>query len=122
MDILIPFGLAVYLLHDSRSLRIIRCSSARQNELAVHATFRKAVRFDDADGIFQVIEPGNLRHDRPRAVNAETCEDGVNGLFRQRPVLVTERVDGWRDQDLGDREGPGECRGREHSRIIAVNK
>ena len=114
-----PSALSMTSWYTSAAFRIVRGRAARQHEAAVDVLFRDPVRLQDADRILQPVEAGNLRDDRFVPGDGVFAQHGVDDVRTDVPVLVTQRVDGRRDQHLPHGQFAGETGRREHGRVVA---
>src|SRR3990172_3348728 len=86
-------GFLFNALHNHLSLRVVRGAAAGQNQLHIDMRLGHPVGLDDSQRVLQVVEPGNLRHHRPRSVDPKPLKYRVDRLLRQLLVLVAQRVD-----------------------------
>src|SRR5215467_15733509 len=86
-DVWIVSCLTQYFLQDESAFGIIRRASARQHQLAIKVSFYDSVGADHSDGIFQTVEPGNLRQYGAPGINLVAMKSFVNKVGIKRDVF-----------------------------------
>src|SRR5215218_6395648 len=58
-----------------------------------HLALGQAISVDRLPGVLPGVEPGNLRDQGPRRVESEPGQDGAGGLWSERTVFWSARID-----------------------------
>src|SRR5260370_1303328 len=76
------------------AFRTVSGTTACKNELAIKITLNDLVGAQDADGILEAVEPGDLGKDGAALVNLEARKNFADKLRFELAILVREGIDG----------------------------
>src|SRR5258708_35022667 len=82
-------------------------------EIALHDT----VGANDANGVLQAVEAGNLREDGALGVDAKTGKNLSDELWFEFPIFFGKCIDGRIEKILWDGGLPGEFGGSKHGAV-----
>ena len=109
LDIAIAFGCFPHLSENLRAFGVIR-GAAGKDKLAIEVAFNDAIGANDANGVFETVEAGNLRKDGPQEINVVAHEHVGNEFGSKAAIFFGEGVDGRMEKILGDGKLLGEFR------------
>ena len=108
LDVRVAFGGVLRFFQNGCPLGIVGCPAAREHQLAIKIATDNAIGADNADGIFEAVEAGDLREDGAEMVDAVPGEDIEYEFRREVAIFFRERVDGRVEKILRNGELLGE--------------
>src|SRR5882724_496979 len=122
LDVRVVVRFAQDFFQDHGAFGIVRCTAAREDELAVEVSLDDAVGADYTDGILQAVEARDLREDRTLGIDPVACENLSDEVPLKFLVFLGKRIDGRIKKILRNRKLAGKFRRGKHSPVIAGNE